>query len=344
MKKKILIVGAGITANEICKRLKKKYHISTCGINKFDKAVGNSDKHYFFNYKNHNKLLKFCKKGKFDFIIPDGNDISYLSSSYVAEKLDYDGFENYKFSKNILNKISFNTICKKNNISVPKFSLKKNFYSDKIKMPVIFRPNFTYSGKNVFKIENKKDLLKLKKNKTKKFIVSQFINGTLHSCSMIINQKGNRFFFVDEFCNENPFRVDFSSCPSIIQKKTRRIVIKNLLKLTKIFRLTSGILHIQFIKKNNKIFIIEATRRCPGDFYGILIQKSYNFDYYSNYSLNFTSPQSKLNYIEKRNLFFRKTLKNIEEYNSFGPTKEKKLFLSYNKTQKNKYGVIIFKK
>ena len=160
---KILIVGTGVTANEICKRLKKRYHISTCGINKYDLAVKNSDKHYVFSYKNKLKLLKFCKKKKFNNIIPDGNEVSYLVSSYIAEKLKFTGFENYKTTKNILSKINFNVICKQNNIPVPKFSLKKNNNNDNINLPLIYRPEFTESGKNIFKINNKSDLFNLKK-------------------------------------------------------------------------------------------------------------------------------------------------------------------------------------
>ena len=49
--KKILIVGAGITANEICKKIKKKFHVSTCGTNSNDLAVKNLNNHYILNYK-----------------------------------------------------------------------------------------------------------------------------------------------------------------------------------------------------------------------------------------------------------------------------------------------------
>ena len=138
--------------------------------------------------------------------------MSYLVSSYIAEKLKFTGFENYKTTKNILSKINFNVICKQNNIPVPKFSLK-NFYNDNINLPLIYRPEFTESGKNIFKINNKSDLFKLKKNKRKKFIISEFIEGTLHSCTMMIHNIRNEFVFVDEFCNEQPYTVDLSNSP-----------------------------------------------------------------------------------------------------------------------------------
>lgn len=340
---KILIVGAGITANEICKRLKKRYHISTCGMNKYDLAVKNSDKHYYLNYKNKSKLLKFCKKKKFNYIIPDGNEISYLSSSYVAEKLKFIGFENYKTTKKILSKINFNLICKKNNIPVPKFSFKKNFFNDNINLPLIYRPEFTESGNNIFKINNKCDLLKLKKNNRKKFIISEFVQGTLHSCTMMIHNKKNEFVFVDEFCNEKSFVVDLSSSPSTLSKNIKLKVMSNLNKISKIFELSSGILHVQFIKNKNKIFFIEATRRCPGDYFGLLIQKNYNFDYYLYYCKNFLSVQTDIKLKENKNFIFRKTLKTVGDYNKYINFKSKKLYPSYKQKNKKKYGVLFFK-
>ena len=342
MKKKILIVGAGITANEICKKLKKKFHISTCGVNRHDLAVKNSNKHYFLNYKNKTELLKFCKKKNFNYIIPDGNDISYLSSSYLADKLKFSGFDNYITAKNILSKINFNRICKKHKIPIPNFSLKKNFSLDNIKLPLIFRPDYTESGKGIFKIENKNDLLKLKKSKTKKFIISEFIRGSLHSCTMMINKKNKKFVFVDEFCIENPFVVDFSNSPSLISKHLKIKVKKNLIKLSKIFRLKSGILHVQFIIKKNKIYIIEATRRCPGDYFGSFIKKSYNFDYYLFYSKSFLSDPFKLQIKANKNLIYRKTLKKIDDYVNYKKHKDKNLYLSYRNLNKKKYGVLIF--
>ena len=269
--------------------------------------------------------------------------MSYLVSSYIAEKLKFTGFENYKTTKNILSKINFNVICKQNNIPVPKFSLKKNFYNDNINLPLIYRPEFTESGKNIFKINNKSDLFKLKKNKRKKFIISEFIEGTLHSCTMMIHNIRNEFVFVDEFCNEQPYTVDLSNSPSILPKNIKQKVISNLNKISKIFKLKSGILHVQFIKNKNRIFFIEATRRCPGDYFGLLIQKIYNFDYYLYYCKNFLSKQTNIKIKENKNFMIRKTLKESKDYDKYANFKSKKLYLSYAQKNKKKYGVLFIK-
>ena len=158
----------------------------------------------------------------------------------------------------------------------------------------------------------------------------------------MINKKNKKFVFVDEFCIENPFVVDFSNSPSLISKHLKIKVKKNLIKLSKIFRLKSGILHVQFIIKKNKIYIIEATRRCPGDYFGLLIKKSYNFDYYLFYSKSFLSDPFKLQIKANKNLIYRKTLKKIDDYVNYKKHKDKNLYLSYRNLNKKKYGVLIF--
>ena len=52
--------------------------------------------------------------------------------------------------------------------------------------------------------------------------------------------------------------------------------------------LVDGLLHCQFILKGNKYFILEVTRRCPGDLYSQLIQLSTGFDYPAAYVEGFT--------------------------------------------------------
>ena len=80
---------------------------------------------------------------------------------------------------------------------------------------------------------------------------------------------------------------------------------------------------MQFIIKKNKIYIIEATRRCPGDYFGSFIKKSYNFDYYLFYSKSFLSDPFELQIKANKNLIYRKTLKKIDDYVNYKKHKDR---------------------
>ena len=47
--------------------------------------------------------------------------------------------------------------------------------------------------------------------------------------------------------------------------------------------LTSGLIHTQFIADGEQFWIVEMTRRCPGDLYSLLISLSTGFNYAENY-------------------------------------------------------------
>ena len=54
-------------------------------------------------------------------------------------------------------------------------------------------------------------------------------------------------------------------------------------RIAKLLNLKDGLMHTQFILNDNSIWLIEPTRRSPGDLYSNLINLSTNFNYAENY-------------------------------------------------------------
>jgi hypothetical protein len=62
---------------------------------------------------------------------------------------------------------------------------------------------------------------------------------------------------------------------------------KSVEKLARHLDLCDGLLHVQYIYGNSRIAIVEATRRCPGDLYSMLVEYSTGFPFASNYAAAF---------------------------------------------------------
>lgn len=119
---------------------------------------------------------------------------------------------------------------------------------------------------------------------TRKFIIEEFVEGQLFSHSAFFD-KGLIIadFIVREDCISSPFAVDASyvdhSFPSDIRAEYRN----EILKISQSLRIENGLIHTQFILKNQKYWLLEATRRCPGDLYSLLIEKSTGYPYNQSY-------------------------------------------------------------
>jgi hypothetical protein len=81
----------------------------------------------------------------------------------------------------------------------------------------------------------------------------------------------------------NQFVVDTSRVilePSVVVLETLRRSIETLAAALK---LKDGLIHTQFIMSGERVWLIEITRRCPGDLYSQLIEMSTGFSYVGNY-------------------------------------------------------------
>ncbi len=341
--KKILLLGEGITVHRIINEIKGKYKIFVCGKKnnnlEFDKDV----LHIKIDYKNKKKILSLAKKLKIKFIIPDGNDVSYLTSSYVANKLNLIGFENFEQSKKIHDKLLTSKKLSKYKF-YPKIIKRNQIKSNGKKFfPLIFRPRMGHSGINTKKISRFEEFQKIyKKGFENMGILSKFIKGQLFSHSIFIDSEQTVDFFVKE--NVKDFLVISSQAPYLISNKKKKLVrsISRIIKDE--LRVSRGLLHIQYISSGKKIFFVEACKRCPGDFYGDLIKKTFNYNYYKNYANFFLGRKIENLTFKNTKKFYRRTIFNYKELYKIKKKSDKFYFFkSYKKVRVGKkIGVVIF--
>ncbi|GAX87603.1 conserved hypothetical protein [Lebetimonas natsushimae] len=291
--KKMLILGgshAEIPIIQVAKEL--GYFVITTGNKETDIGHKFSDKYIKEDYSNKEAMLNLVKNLKIDEICPGSNDFAALSASYISDKLNIGNFDNYKVSQIIHNKDLFKKFANENNIPIPKAKGFSNFNSaineiKNFKFPIIIKPVDLSGGKGVTKIDkfNIKEIKKsleeaFNKSKAKRIIIEEFIEGTNHGFTAIIKNKKIIFYFCDdEYYYKNKYLVAGASTSLTINRKITRQLITNIEKIAKLLNLKDGIIHTQFILKNDEIYIIEVCRRIPGDLYLELVEYATDINY-----------------------------------------------------------------
>jgi len=257
---KVLILNNSHSEFDLIKNFLKlkKFKVFTTGSRQ--PFVRSNIKHYEIDYTNIPKIEKIIKKKKINLIISCANDLGlYSLLKLKTSKL----IDTKKTLNNLLNKFSFRKYYK--GIPYYKFNKKINNYN----FPILLKKKISSGGKNIYKIDNFDQLHKIKVKK-KDYFYEKFIEGTDHGVFTIIKDKKIFFsFFDNEQRFTNPYTVSStSSCtniPATIQKK----FLKEILKIVLDLKLVDGILHFQvkYNKLKKKIYIIEVTRRIPGDRY-----------------------------------------------------------------------------
>ncbi len=269
------------------------------------------------DYADIGSVSKEIRKRKIEYLIPGCTDISY--ETYLClrgERQNLDETQNYP---HLIQKDKFRELCKKLDIKAP-----RTIIYDQLPQKGLFicKPTDSYSGKGitVFRGTNIKEAERSIKtaifhSRSNKVIIEEFIDGQLYSISAFIKKfKVYQQSIVKEFCVKDQYAVDLSFCcqetPNDLSEKLRF----GIEKISRELGLSNGLLHLQFILKNNIPFFIEASRRCPGDLYSRLVMLSENKNYIKNYINGFLGKECvKQQFSERRKHILRRTFKQDTE-------------------------------
>ena len=320
---KVLLLDTNIASLPIYEYLiNSKYFVYVIGGNPNDYLAKISPNYLNLDYQNIAKVRFLIKKNGIKYIVPGCNDVSYNTASKLNSKNTFYGIDTLKSTNIINNKKYFRQFAIKNKLSVPKEYLIEDLKN--LDKPIIIKPVDAYSGRGITIVNSlKKNIIKKaihlsnSFSKSKASIIEEFVTGDLYSHSAFINNKKISLdFIVNEFCNKNKFTVDTSNVnynfpPAILDSIRNEInLIVNKLNLV------DGLMHTQFILNKNKFWIIEITRRCPGDLYSKLIETSTNINYAKIYTLPFLNKSNKEgSFILSRNKIIRHTISSSEDTN-----------------------------
>ncbi len=275
--KKILILGGSHRDIPLINAAKELgCFVITLGAKDYYLGHKYSNKAYKIDFNDLEKIREIIKKEKIDFLLPGCGEESYLNTVKLAHEFNMGNFDNLDIAQLVHNKWKFKEFCLKYNISTPKGVLYKNS-EDLIDLnfPIIVKPTNLSGGLGV-KIVNSSEELQQSLKKAKKvsdeIFLEEFIDGKLIAYSIFIkNQKIVYGFFAEDKPFFNKYLIT-TAYPTKVSDKVSQKLKEDIEKLAKNLNLVEGMFHLQILIKDNIPYIIDVTRRIPGDLFPYLIE------------------------------------------------------------------------
>lgn len=283
---KVLLVDTNFSSRPIYDALcKRGFEVHVVGRNPSDALAKVSDHYWHLDYSQVERLEELIDAEGFDYIIPGCTDLSYSACAQVSQGR-FPGIELPEVDRRINNKEQFRQLAQELAIRIPRvFSAEdKN-----IAFPVIVKPVDSFSGKGITVVETLSALSAActyasKVSPSDTYVIEEFVAGQLYSISAFLNKrKITQEFIVREDSTVNPFVVDVSTvCSDTIGLPVVE-VREAINRIAHELKLVDGLVHIQFIVADGYPYLIEMTRRCPGDLYSQLIELQTDAEYVENY-------------------------------------------------------------
>ncbi|QDL53697.1 ATP-grasp domain-containing protein [Rhodoferax aquaticus] len=316
---KVLLVDTNFSSTPIHDYLLQSgYDVYVCGGNPLDSLAKSCKNYINIDYSDTEAMHALVKTMKFDFVVPGCNDRSYRACANLVGDM-YFGLDSAETEQIINNKELFRAFALEHGLSVPRVvasPLTQDIW------PLIVKPVDAYSGRGMsiistseqHKLQNAITKAETFSN-TNTCIIEEFVQGQLYSHSAFLrNGDFQAEFIVEEHGTANPFVVDTSWVVHDFPEKMLEKVRADILRMAKELRLTDGLIHTQFIANDSSFWLIEVTRRCPGDLYSKLIESSTGFKYIEAYvapflNQNFFADKQKHQYVN----ILRHTISQSEE-------------------------------
>jgi formate-dependent phosphoribosylglycinamide formyltransferase (GAR transformylase) len=288
-----LLVDTGFSALPLLEALRKlNLQVHVVGSRASDALVEAADVYHELDYADVAAMQRLMDQHNFQYVVPGCTDKSYEVCASI-QSMRCTGIDSPENTKSVNDKLLFREILRDIGIPAPRH------YSDNkigdVGGPLIVKPVDSFSGQGISVIDvdhltNLPEAIKYARSFSRSgdAIVEDFIFGQLYSYSCFV--RGGCVsvgFFVKEDCERSKFSVDTSVVQGLFPNSIARKIKRDIESIVSYLGLVDGLFHTQFILNEDDYWILEATRRCPGDLYSILIQLSTQFDYAGAYVSTF---------------------------------------------------------
>lgn len=282
--KKILLLGGSHRDIPLIKASQELgYFVITLGDRDYYLGHNYSDKSYKINFNDFEAVKKIVLDEQIDYLLPGCGEESYLNTVQLAHELNIGNFDTPETAKLIHNKWRFKNFCLKNGISTPKgvFLNDQNDLQD-LQFPIVVKPTNLSGGRGVKIVHTKEELelsLRNVKRLSDEIFLEEFINGKLIAYSIFIKNQKIIYGFVGEDKTYLNQYLIASAYPTDIEDVVLNKLKEDIEKLARLLHLVDGMFHLQVLIKDQKPYIIDVTRRIPGDLYPYLIEYCDNVKY-----------------------------------------------------------------
>lgn len=294
-KKNVLLVDTNLSSLPIYEYLEASgYEVYIIGGEPCDTLAKTAKNYIQGDYSSLEVLLNAIDECSIDFLVPGCNDLSYRMCVSANEALGrpFWGLESLECTDSLNKKDLFRKTASEVGLSIPELMAQPQAA---VSESIIIKPVDSYSGKGVSVLEdaNLDDIQSAvfaaeRYSSSGKVVMERFVRGQLYSHSAIFHD-GSIFadFIVEEHGTVNPFVVDssllkYDFSPDLLSKLRDEVTL-----LCQFLGVTDGLMHTQFISDGRNFWLIEVTKRCPGDLYSQLIELSTGFAYARAYTMPF---------------------------------------------------------
>ncbi|RXJ75079.1 hypothetical protein CRU86_09325 [Aliarcobacter skirrowii] len=275
--KKVLILGGSHRDIPLIKASQDLgYFVITLGNKDYYLGHNYSNKAYKINFNDLNMVKKIIEDENIDYIIPGSGEESYLNTVKLAHELKIGNFDIPEVANLIHNKWKFKEFCLNNNISTPngKFYTNIDDLTD-LDFPIVVKPTNLSGGRGVEIVNSKEELVKSlleAKKVTNEIFLEEFIEGKLIAYSIFLKEQKIIYGFTGEDKTYLNKYLITSAFPCEVKEETLQKMKYDIEKIAKLLNLVDGMFHLQIMIKDDIPYIIDVTRRIPGDLYPYLIE------------------------------------------------------------------------
>ena len=265
-----------------------------------------ADKNVFEDFSDKEAMLELARRENVSAVCSGCNDFALLSTVYVCEKLGFPGHDSYATSLEIHHKDKYRALAERLNIPTPHAVTVRSrdefcalFKSGAcasergaddnaatLRFPLIIKPIDLTGGKGIHRAANYEEAAKayedaVCRTREDHVVVEEFVTGTNHGFSAMLVKGKVAFYFADnEQYFVNKYMVSGASTPSTTSERGLQLLCEYSERIATALNLVDGILHIQYIERDDGIpVIIEICRRPPGDLYIKFVQYATGVDY-----------------------------------------------------------------
>jgi biotin carboxylase len=296
---KVLLVDTNFSSLPIYKELENMGHeVHVVGANPNDCLAKSCKNYWNINYADTEALNALVDREEFTYLVPGCTDRSFSSCTIVSQGR-FPGVASVQVDEELNQKDRFRALGKRLNLPVPLVQWRDNLDENpvthlsigKLRWPLVVKPVDGFSGKGVAIILDADDtelqnaVMSARAASARGLcLIEDYIQGQLYSHSAFLSAgRIVQDFFVQENCTANPFVVDTSRLMPVVPTFLRAKLRQAIETMANALDLSDGLIHTQFILDGEKPWLIEITRRCPGDLYSRLIELSGGAGYVSNY-------------------------------------------------------------
>lgn len=309
---RVLLLDSSFAARPIHDWLvKQDFDVWTIGNRKRDVlAQRDPERHLNENYSDVARVQTYIDQYNFDYVVPGCTDVSIETALHLRGlKTKVDSPTTYN---QIADKAAFRALCLHLSLSAP-----RQIFPEELPMRGHFlaKPVDSFSGRGISVFDGMDRnaathaLGKARaESRRGDAIIETFINGQLYSYSCFLEeQRVVDSTIVHEDGSVTPYAVDTSYVCFDLPEHGVQSVRESIERLAHHLHLVDGLLHAQFIWDGNQPWLIELSRRCPGDLYPRLVQLSTgkpHAEKYASYFVDLPAPQ----YEGKRQHILRHTV------------------------------------